>query len=133
MARSGNFYSIIDEKMPFERVQKIINILKPALIITARDLDSSVNEYGADVIYSDEFDSFELNLSLLSRVEIIDTDLLYVLFTSGSTGEPKGVSISHKSVIDYTFWISKTFDVGSDEILVNQAPFYFDNSIWQSV
>lgn len=129
VARSGNFYSIIDEKMPFERVQKIINILKPALIITARDLGSNANEYGADVIYSDEFDSFELNLSLLSRVEIIDTDLLYVLFTSGSTGEPKGVSISHKSVIDYTFWVSKTFDVGSDEILVNQAPFYFDNSI----
>ncbi len=129
MARSGNFYSIIDEKMPFERVQKIINILKPALIITARDLGSSANEYGADVIYSDEFDSFELNLSLLSRVEIIDTDLLYVLFTSESTGEPKGVSISHKSVIDYTFWVSKTFDVRSDEILVNQAPFYFDNSI----
>ncbi|WP_180380222.1 AMP-binding protein [Campylobacter devanensis] len=55
--------------------------------------------------------------------------MLYVLFTSGSTGEPKGVSISHKSVIDYIFWVSKTFDVGSDEILVNQAPFYFDNSI----
>ncbi len=131
VARSGNFYSIIDEKMPFERVQKIINILKPALIIIARDLGA--NNYDIPMIYSDEFDSFELNLSLLSRVEIIDTDLLYVLFTSGSTGEPKGVSISHKSVIDYIFWVSKTFDVGSDEILVNQAPFYFDNSIWQSV
>ena len=128
VARSGNFYSIIDEKMPFERVQKIINILKPALIITARDLGSA-NNYDIPMIYSDEFDSFKPNLSLLSRVEIIDTDLLYVLFTSGSTGEPKGVSISHKSVIDYTFWVSKTFDVRSDEILVNQAPFYFDNSI----
>lgn len=128
VARSGNFYSIIDEKMPLERVQKIINILKPKLIITDRNLANS-SDWTTLTIYSDEFDSFEPNLALLSSVEIIDTDLLYVLFTSGSTGEPKGVSIAHKSVIDYTFWVSQTFGVGSGEILANQAPFYFDNSI----
>ncbi len=55
--------------------------------------------------------------------------MLYVFFTSGSTGIPKGVSIAHKSVIDYTFWVCETFKVHTNEILANQAPFYFDNSI----
>ena len=56
-------------------------------------------------------------------------DILYVLFTSGSTGIPKGVIISHRSVIDYTEWAAETFHFDSHTIFGNQAPFYFDNSV----
>ena len=48
---------------------------------------------------------------------IIDADVLYVLFTSGSTGVPKGVIISHKSVIDYTEWVTETFKIDDQHIL----------------
>lgn len=60
---------------------------------------------------------------------IIDTDILYVLFTSGSTGIPKGVIITHRSVIDYTEWVGETFLFDQDTVIGNQAPFYFDNSV----
>ncbi|EDP6858771.1 AMP-binding protein, partial [Campylobacter upsaliensis] len=39
------------------------------------------------------------------------------------------VSISHKSVIDYAFWVSEEFELDENEIIANQAPLYFDNSI----
>ncbi len=65
----------------------------------------------------------------LTQKKIVDTDLLYVLFTSGSTGVPKGVSICHRSVIDYIDWVTETFNITQKDTFGNQAPFYFDNSI----
>lgn len=127
VARSGNFYSIIDEKMPRERVEKIIAKLRPRLIISAKSLFC---EYGIPVIYADDFSGFAVNQTALNAVNIIDTDLLYVLFTSGSTGEPKGVAITHKGVIDFIFWLKETFEVNEKEVLASQAPFIFDWSIF---
>ncbi|MDY2764253.1 amino acid adenylation domain-containing protein, partial [Campylobacter sp.] len=127
VAKSGNFYSIIDEKMPSERVEKIIAKLRPKLIITSKEL---YFDYGIPAIFSDDFATFSINQTTLNTINIIDTDLLYVLFTSGSTGEPKGVAITHKSVVDFVFWLKETFNISENEILANQSPLYFDLSIF---
>lgn len=133
VACSGNFYIPIDVKMPYFRIKKILSVLAPRAIITDfKHLDIVAN-------FSDEIPIFlyenmmqhTINEDLLHQTQknIIDTDILYVLFTSGSTGEPKGVIISHKSVIDYTEWVTETFHIDSSHIFANQAPFHFDNSI----
>ncbi|HAG68619.1 MAG TPA: D-alanine--poly(phosphoribitol) ligase [Lachnospiraceae bacterium] len=54
---------------------------------------------------------------------------LYVNFTSGSTGVPKGVAVGHRSVIDFITEFTKVFEIGPDDILANQAPFDFDVSV----
>lgn len=46
------------------------------------------------------------------------------MFTSGSTGAPKGVTVPHRGVIDYAIWVAKTFNINENSILGNQAPFY---------
>ena len=61
--------------------------------------------------------------------EHIDNDLLYVLFTSGSTGVPKGVAITHRSVIDYIEWACEALCLPSGCRFASQAPFYFDYSV----
>ncbi|MCF0229170.1 MAG: amino acid adenylation domain-containing protein [Parasporobacterium sp.] len=132
-AYSRNFYSPIDIDMPPSRVERILEILQPSVVITTADLKdrfSAICDTCSFIIYEDvdpeTTDITEVNKTAAS---VIDTDLLYVLFTSGSTGVPKGVGIRHRSLIDYIDWVTKEFDITPEDNFASQAPFYFDNSI----
>ncbi len=134
VAMSGNYYTVIDTKMPQKRVEKIFETFEPNLIIVDSSNAKKAEEFEREFIIYDEV--MASNLSQERRMEIervenriIDTDVLYVLFTSGSTGIPKGVIITHRSVIDYIEWVVETFDFDHNTIIGNQAPFYFDNSV----
>ncbi len=138
VARSGNYYTVIDSKMPYERANKIVETFEPSVIICdgknvlkAEELSktNSIPVMCFDNISSGDLDE-DIKADLQKRQSrIIDTDILYVLFTSGSTGTPKGVIISHRSVIDYIEWAAETFGFDHDSKWGNQAPFYFDNSV----
>ncbi len=132
IAYSGNFYSPIDVDMPKQRVDKILEVLQPELVITTKEGQKEFEKFdfsGKYILY-EEVESLEEAPDVCRAAEnILDTDLLYVLFTSGSTGTPKGVCITHRSVIDYTDWVTHTFGITAQDSFGNQAPFYFDNSI----
>lgn len=134
IAYSGNFYSPIDIDMPEQRVNKILDVLEPELVITTKELEPAFEKfrYNGNILIYEEILSAESRQAeqvLKCTENIIDTDLLYVLFTSGSTGIPKGVCITHRSVVDYIDWVTDTFKITEEDRFGNQAPFYFDNSI----
>jgi len=115
---SGNFY-----------------VLEPKLIITTKKYLETLSMQGFDrsrILLLDEIFNEKItynNKFILQNLEnIIDADPVYTIYTSGSTGIPKGVTISHRGVIDYIDWAINCFNINSDTIIGNQAPFYFDNS-----
>lgn len=122
---SGNFYVPIDFSMPKERIELILNTLKPIDVIDARPIKEGEYTHVSDI----------LNLSIIDedliekvRENAIDTDPIYTLFTSGSTGVPKGVTITHRGVIDLVEAFQREFGFDKECIFGNQAPFDFDVS-----
>lgn len=122
---SGNFYTPIDINSPIERVQKILKTLKPVCILYKSQEEFLEGDWINIVLPQ----STETVYDRAWYKRICDIDPVYVLFTSGSTGDPKGVVISHRGVIDYTEWLKNKFDFNDKTVFGNQAPFYFDNSI----
>src|SRR5437762_5765947 len=57
-----------------------------------------------------------------------DTDLAHILFTSGSTGVPKGVMVSHRSVLRFLEWAWKYFGISPSDRASQHSPLHFDLS-----
>ena len=132
---SGNFYVPLDIKSPLDRLQKILTKLEPNGIVTNSEGATLLekNNYSGHIIIIQEALNTELVASKIERLydnlqNKIDLDPVYAIFTSGSSGTPKGVLISHRAVLDYIESIRHTYEVTDKEIIGNQTPFYFDMS-----
>jgi amino acid adenylation domain-containing protein len=66
----------------------------------------------------------------IADVAPIESDLAYILYTSGSTGAPKGVMISHAAALAFVRWASAKFEVTQSDRLANHAPLHFDLSVF---
>lgn len=132
-AYAGDFYVPIDKDMPYERVKMIMECLHPGLIICEEKTRETASRFAHNVPLIEYEDALMLDVDDEQLAKIRrnckTTDLLYVLFTSGSTGIPKGVTISHLAVIDFIEWVCDRYKIDETTIMCNQAPFYFDASV----
>ncbi len=127
---SGCYYVPIDEEMPKHRIELIFENLHPRAVICDKVTEKKLSEYpfqGKIYQYQEMIKGWAEDSVLNAiRERQIDTDPIYIVFTSGSTGIPKGVVACHRSVIDYIDNLSEVLKVSEDTVFGNQTPFTVD-------
>ncbi|HHT14429.1 MAG: AMP-binding protein [Christensenellales bacterium] len=130
---AGCPYAPLDIAMPTERLQIILDQLKPAAILCDESTYASVMRANitcpvltAEAAACHQIDENHL-AAIRSQTSIYD--ILSILYTSGSTGIPKGVAQSQFSYIMYTEATVEKYSFTQETIFGNQSPFFYANSI----
>jgi len=143
--KAGGVYVPLDPQAPADRVGYIMSNCGIRVLITNAEkrqvLSRETLENLECCISTDEADSSDSSVISWLRlsnfpadhtpnVDLIETDLAYILYTSGSTGRPKGVMLTHQNALTFVEWCAEEFQVRSEDRLSNHAPLHFDLSVF---
>ncbi len=126
---AGGTYVPLDKNDAAERLCAIAKNAEARAVITEEETEIFGD---IKVVLFDEAAREEEDGGLIEEALLKVTDLspAYIMHTSGSTGVPKGVVISHRGIIDFTEWAVKLFELDENSVIGLQSPFHFDASVF---
>jgi amino acid adenylation domain-containing protein/non-ribosomal peptide synthase protein (TIGR01720 family) len=130
--KAGAAYLALDPDHPSSRLQQLAGLLTPRTLVVQRGLEALVAGLAPAIVTLDE------EQTACAAAPTHDPglpchpmQLCYVLFTSGSTGQPKAVGVPQEGLLNRLGWMQALHDLGPDEVVLQKTPFSFDVSVWE--
>ncbi|EON92734.1 long-chain-fatty-acid--CoA ligase [Marinobacter lipolyticus SM19] len=127
--KAGGAYLPLDPEHPYDRLAFIIDEVQAGVVLTQSTLQDRVPRNGKAI--SIDGNGMVLGQYSNTRPDIVFSpdQLAYVMYTSGSTGQPKGVMLEHRSICNHMLWMLETFPLDGSDAVMLKTPYTFDVSL----
>lgn len=126
--KSGHAYIPIERHTPTQRLQLILQTADPTCVLAIAPFDETLAT--CPVVEYHELIAEKSDQALLDGLQPVSgSENFYIIFTSGTTGVPKGVQISHDNLQSFVDWELNDFNLPKNQAFLSQAPYSFDLSV----
>ncbi len=129
--KAGGAYVALEPAHPVERLRLMAENAKLGIILTTADLNARIRLPEHITALCLDQDHCEDEINSTPAGEIYPEQLAYVLYTSGSTGQPKAAGNTHRGLSNRLSWMQAAYALTPGEGVLQKTPIGFDVSVWE--
>lgn len=129
--KAGGVYIPIDPDYPSQRIEYMLTDSQATALIISDQRGGIIPLFKGLVISMNNASFCDIEGAITSFPDVKSEDLAYVLYTSGSTGDPKGVMVEHRGISNLQSYFESGLGIGTEDRILQFASASFDASIWE--
>ncbi|BBN81297.1 hypothetical protein PA25_12820 [Pseudoalteromonas sp. A25] len=136
--KAGAAYLPLDVNLPPARIDTILTDSNAKLLLTQSALDAQFNQsycqtFAVDTpAFVNQLDTYS-HATLAHKRPQSALSNAYLFYTSGSTGQPKGVMCNHQGLVNLVQWLEKQYPLQQSDRVLQKTPYNFDVSVWEFI